>query len=159
LILLGASIATLGPIPMFFGMGIANFVIFIIIISLAEAIYAPILNVFCFQFTKVGREGTFLTLTATPVYFTLAATGIAGGFLLENYYPVEETEDKKKQPWVIWFIVFCCSLSSTLILFLFRPYFDCAYEDEDEKAARKALRKSRKSKSQNSRTPRSKNPS
>ena len=80
-------IATAGPIPMFFGMNLWNFLLFIIIVSFAEAMYAPMINVFTFNFTKEGREGTFLTLTAAPVYFTMALTGIVGGYLLENYYP------------------------------------------------------------------------
>jgi MFS family permease len=120
---------------MFFGMNIWDFLIFILIISFAEALYAPILNVFTFGFTKAGREGTFLTLTAAPVYFTMAVTGVLGGFLLENYYPVEEDENHKKQPWVIWLTIICISAFSTIILFIFRKYFDCADEqvqEEDE---------------------------
>ena len=81
---------------MFFGMNIVDFVIFIIIISAAEAIYAPIINVFTFNFTKPGREGTFLTLTAAPIYFTMAVTGLMGGYLLENYYPAEEDDTHHK---------------------------------------------------------------
>jgi len=75
---------------MFFGMEMSNFMAFIAIISFAEALYSPIINVFTFNFTKPGREGTFLTLTAAPTYFTMALTGILGGFLLENYYPAVE---------------------------------------------------------------------
>ena len=48
---------------------------FILIISIAEALYAPMINVFTFNFTKPGREGTFLTLTAAPVYFSEHANG------------------------------------------------------------------------------------
>ena len=48
LILLGTAIETTGPIPMFFGMNIVDFVFFIIIISFAEALYAPMINVFTF---------------------------------------------------------------------------------------------------------------
>ena len=92
LILCGTFIATLGPIPMFFGMNIVDFIIFIIIISFAEAFYSPMVNVFTFNFTSEGREGTFLTLTDVPTYLTMAVTGIMGGYLLENYYPVEENE-------------------------------------------------------------------
>ena len=132
LILLGAAIATLGPIPMFFGMNIWDFLIFILIISFAEALYSPMLNVFTFAFTKPGREGTFLTLTAAPIYFTMAVTGLLGGYLLENYYPVEEDEKHHKQPWVIWLTIITISAISTIILFVFRKYFDCADEGVDE---------------------------
>ena len=88
LILLGTAIATLGPIPMFFGMNIVDFIFFIVIISFAEALYSPMVNVFTFNFTQDGREGTFVTLTDVPMYFTMAVTGVLGGYLLENFYPV-----------------------------------------------------------------------
>ena len=96
LILCGTFIATLGPIPMFFGMNIVDFILFIIIISFAEALYSPMVNVFTFNFTKEGREGTFLTLTDVPTYLTMAVTGIMGGFLLENFYPAEENDQHSK---------------------------------------------------------------
>jgi len=96
LILIGTLIATLGPLPMFFGMNKVDFIFFILIVSFAEALYAPMINVFTFNFTKEGREGTFLTLTAAPIYFTMALTGIVGGFLLENYYPAVEDSTHKR---------------------------------------------------------------
>ena len=149
LILLGAAIATVGPVPMFFGMNIWTFLVFILIISFAEALYSPMLNVFTFDFTKPGREGTFLTLTAAPIYFTMAVTGLLGGFLLENYYPAEEDETHKKRPWVIWLTIIVLSGLSTLILFIFRSYFDCAdeqveEEDEDVLSEKKSDKKSEK---------------
>jgi MFS family permease len=129
--LIGSAIATTGPIPMFFGMNIWDFLIFVLIISFAEALYSPMLNVFTFAFTKPGREGTFLTLTAAPIYFTMAVTGILGGYLLENYYPAEEDDDHHKQPWIIWLIIICISATSTIILFFARDYFDCADDGLD----------------------------
>ena len=98
LILVGTAIATLGPLPMFFGMNLVNFMLFVIIISFAEALYSPMINVFTFNFTKEGREGTFLTLTAAPTYFTMALTGILGGYLLENYYPSKDDTVHIRQP-------------------------------------------------------------
>jgi MFS family permease len=96
LILAGTAIATLGPIPMFFGMNIVDFVLFIVVVAFAEALYSPMINVFTFNFTRAGREGTFLTLTAAPVYFTMALTGVLGGYLLENYYPAVEDATHKR---------------------------------------------------------------
>ena len=83
---------------MFFGVNMVDFIIFIVIISFAESVYSPMINVFTFNFTKPGREGTFLTLTAAPTYFTMAVTGLLGGYLLENFYPAEEDETHHKQP-------------------------------------------------------------
>ena len=126
---MGTTIATLGPIPMFFGMNFVDFFLFILIISFAEALYAPLINVFTFNFTKPGREGTFLALTETPVYFTMACTGLLGGFLLENYYPAEEDETHSKRPWVIWLTIIGISAFSVIILAIFRDYFECNDEE------------------------------
>ena len=120
LILIGCLIATFGPIPMFFGMQLWNFLLFIIIVSFAEALYAPMINVFTFNFTKEGREGTFLTLTAAPVYFTMALTGVVGGFLLENYYPVNPDAEHPKKPNYIWGTIVVLSASSVILLYLLR---------------------------------------
>ena len=130
LILTGTTIATFGPVPMFFGMNFLDFFLFILIISFAEGLYAPMINVFTFNFTEAGKEGTFLALTETPVYFTMAVTGLLGGYLLENYYPVEEDETHHKKPWVIWLTIIIISAISVIILFLFRPYFDSYGDDQ-----------------------------
>ena len=115
---------------MFFGMNIVDFIIFIIIISFAEALYSPMVNVFTFNFTTEGREGTFLTLTDVPMYLTMAITGVVGGYLLERFYPAEDNEEHSKQPWVIWIIIISVSGASCLTLFLCRPFFECADDDE-----------------------------
>jgi MFS family permease len=109
---------------MLFGMGVGNFVVFIVFASFAEALYSPIINVFTFNFTKNGREGTFLTLTAAPTYFTMALTGIIGGFLLEHYYPSHEDKTHKKEPPMIWAIIMVISAISTFGLYLGRDYFN-----------------------------------
>lgn len=124
LILIGATITTLAPIPMFFGESLMNFMFFIFIVSFAEALYAPMINVFTFNFTREGREGTFLTLTAAPVYFTMALTGLVGGYLLENYYPAQEDATHKRQPQVIWLTIVVMSAVSTTLLYLGQGYFN-----------------------------------
>ena len=132
-ICLGCVVATLAPTPMFFGMNIPDFVIFIVIISIAESIYSPMVNVFTFHFTKPGREGTFLTLTAAPKYICMAVTGLMGGYLLENFYPAEEDENHHKQPHWIWLIIIIVSASTTSILIIFREYFNNDIDKEETK--------------------------
>ena len=86
---------------------------------------------FTFNFTKEGREGTFLTLTAAPVYFTMALTGIVGGYLLENYYPAKEDETHKRKPEYIWLTIIGFSLISFLSLYLGQGYFNVKEEEPE----------------------------
>ncbi len=109
---------------MLFGINTVDFILFIIIVSFAEALYAPMINVFTFNFTKPGREGTFLTLTAEPVYFTMALTGIVGGYLLENCYPEKEDATHKRRPEFIWITIIVFSLSTFLALYFGQNYFN-----------------------------------
>ena len=133
LIMIGTLLATLGPIPMFFGLNMVNFMLFIGIISFAEALYSPMINVFSFNFTKPGREGTFLTLTAAPTYFTMALTGVVGGFLLENFYPVTEDATHTKQPQYIWLVIIIFSGVSCICLYLGRNFFNVKEDPADNK--------------------------
>merc|ERR1711937_898227 len=81
---------------------------------------------------KEGREGTFLTLTAAPVYFTMALTGVVGGFLLENYYPANPDAEHPKKPNYIWGTIIALSATSVILLYIFRDYFD--YKEEKLKS-------------------------
>lgn len=118
---------------MLFGMNMVNFVVFITLISFAEALYSPIINVFTFKFTKAGREGTFLTLTAAPTYFTMAMTGVVGGYLLEEYYPAVEKEGRTKRPTIIWIVIMIISSLSFICLYIGRHYFNPKEEEETTK--------------------------
>ena len=140
--MLGCIVATLSPTPMFFGVNIVDFVIFIVFIALAEAIYSPMINVFTFNFTRPGREGTFLTLSSAPIYFTMAVTGLMGGFLLEEFYPAEEDDTHKKRPNYIWAIIILCSSISCIVLFLLRDYFTQEEERDAQEAAEREMNKS-----------------
>jgi hypothetical protein len=65
-IVLGAFFNTFAPIALIFGINYTHIFIFIILLSLGESLNAPKLYEFIFFFTKKGREGMFLALTAAP---------------------------------------------------------------------------------------------
>jgi len=52
--------------------------------------------------------------------------------MLEHFYPVEENEEHTKQPYFIWIIIIAVSGTSFLILLIFRPFFECQGEDDED---------------------------
>jgi hypothetical protein len=65
-IIMGAFFNTFSPIALFFGITYPHIFMFIILVSLGEALNSPKLYEFIFLFSKKGREGMFLALTAAP---------------------------------------------------------------------------------------------
>lgn len=63
---MGAFFNTFAPIALFFGITYPHIFMFIILVSLGEALNSPKLYEFIFMFSKKGREGMFLALTAAP---------------------------------------------------------------------------------------------
>ena len=126
-IVLGAFFNTFAPIPLLFGMDYFHIFIFIALVSLGEALNAPKLYEFVFHFTRKGREGMFLTLTAAPHYLTMAVSGLVSGVLLENFLP----EEGKKRLSLIWITLIASSAFSLILLIAFRSCFKRS-DDLDE---------------------------
>ena len=117
---------------MLFGFSQLHYLAMCSIVAFAEALYSPLVNVFMFKFTKAGREGTFLTLTAAPTYFTMALTGIIGGYLLQEYYPADSDSTRKKQPVKIWLAIMIISGASFICLYVGRNFFNVKEDAPDK---------------------------
>lgn len=90
-----------------------------ILVSLGESLNAPKLYEFIFFFTKKGKEGMFLALTAAPQYLTMAVSGYTSGILLTNFFP----ENGAKRPDYIWITMVSASSMSFILFVLFRKCF------------------------------------
>ena len=118
-IVMGAFFNTFAPIPLLFGMTYFHIFIFIVFVSLGEALNAPKLYEFVFHFTRKGREGMFLTLTAAPHYLTMAVSGLLSGYLLEEFFP----DSGEKRLNLIWITLIASSAISLVLLIAFRKCF------------------------------------
>ncbi len=118
-IILGAFFNTFSPIPLLFGITYPHIFMFIILMSLGEALNSPKLYEFIFMFTSKGREGMFLALTAAPQYLTMAASGYLSGVLLSNFFPEHGT----KRPDYIWITMMGSSGLSLILFIVFRRCF------------------------------------
>lgn len=118
-IIMGAFFNTFSPIALFFGITYPHIIMFIILVSLGEALSSPKMYEFIFLFSKKGREGMFLALTAAPQYLTMAVSGYVSGILLSNFFP----DNGEKKPDYIWITMMGSSGLSLILFIVFRKCF------------------------------------
>lgn len=128
-IIIGAFFLTLSPISMLFGVTYVHILMFLLFLSLGEALASPKLYEFMFYFTKKGREGMFLALTSAPYYLTMGVSGYLSGLLLKETYPTEVPDQSEEEVMkhrstdLIWITMMLASGSSFIGFLVFRDCF------------------------------------
>jgi len=70
-------------------------VMWLVMLSVGEAIWSPKLIEYSVAIAPEGREGTYLSLSQAPLFVAKFATGGFSGWLLETYCPQQGTRDPK----------------------------------------------------------------
>jgi hypothetical protein len=125
---MGAFFNTFSPIALLFGISYAHIFMFIVLVSLSESLASPKLYEFIFFFTKKGREGMFLALTAAPQYLTMAVSGYVSGILLSNFFPEKGTQ----RPDLIWITMMASSGISLILFLMLRGCFEEKSKGKDD---------------------------
>jgi len=105
---------------------ISSSVIFVIVLSIGEAVWSPRLYDYTMSISKEGREGTYGALSSAPLFLAKLPVGFMGGYLLEKYCP-EEGERRSK---MMWFIIGMTTVSSPIFMSVFWKYI--SFKDPDE---------------------------
>ena len=108
--------STLGPL---FGAAldyrVAGPILFIIILSIGEALWSPRLYEYVAVMAPPGREASYMGLTQLPMFAAKPLVGLMSGFLLASYSP----ESGARNTELMWTIVFATTLAGPLIALLF----------------------------------------
>jgi len=123
-LLLGAFITALSPLPLVYETSYLTAVAFVFILSVGEALWSPKFYEYSVGVSPVGREGTYAALSSAPLF---ASTLVAGGFsghLLTEYCP--SSRDCDGQP--IWLLVCLLTMISPIVLLFCRS---CLFVKED----------------------------
>jgi len=126
-IVMGAFFNTFAPIALLFGITYEHIFLFIVLVSLGESLSSPKMYEFVFFFTKRGREGMFLALTAAPQYLTMAVSGYVSGVLLEKFFP----QSGERRPEYIWISLISSSGLSLILFLVFKGCFRTQNQGED----------------------------
>ena len=95
LLLIGSLISTSSVLVFLFGSNYYTIAIFVMIISLGEAIYSPRLVDYTLSVAPKGKEAVYIGIANVPNFLSLLITGISSGILLYTVCPAEGEKDCK----------------------------------------------------------------
>mmetsp|Transcript_8125 Transcript_8125/g.12227 ORF Transcript_8125/g.12227 Transcript_8125/m.12227 type:complete len:508 (+) Transcript_8125:129-1652(+) len=93
-------------------------ILFVIFLSIGEALWSPRLYDYTMKVAKEGREGTYMALASAPLFLAKLPVGMMSGFLLEKYCPEEGPRDSK----FMWLIIGLTTAPSPILLRIFWKY-------------------------------------
>lgn len=93
-------------------------VLFVIFLSIGEAIWSPRLYDYTMQIAKEGREGTYMALSSAPLFLAKLPVGMMSGYLLEKYCPEDGPRDSQK----MWLIIGLTTAVSPILLTVLWKY-------------------------------------
>lgn len=110
---------------------ITSCILFVVVLSIGEAIWSPRLYDYTMQIAQEGREGTYMALSSAPLFLAKLPVGMMSGYLLQKYCPEEGPRNSK----VMWLIIGATTASSPVLLTVFWNNIsrrsDDAVEDEE----------------------------
>jgi hypothetical protein len=112
----GAFITSISPFFLVCGPYLWSAVMFVVVLSIGEAIWSPRLYEYTVFITEKGREGIYMALASSPMFIATLVTGATSGLFLENFCP----ENGPKQSWKMWLLIGLFTLSSPILLYLWK---------------------------------------
>ncbi len=114
----GCYISAASVFFLVFSTSIEACVLFVIVLSIGEAIWSPRLYDYTCSIAKEGREGTYMALSSAPLFLAKLPVGMMSGYLLQKYCPEEGERNSK----LMWLIIALTTASSPILLTLMWGY-------------------------------------
>jgi Dipeptide/tripeptide permease len=89
-------------------------VLFVVFLSIGEAIWSPRLYDYTCSIAKEGREGTYMALSSAPLFLAKLPVGMMSGYLLQKFCPEEGERNSR----IMWLIIGLTTASSPILLTL-----------------------------------------
>jgi hypothetical protein len=108
----GCYVSALSVFFLVFSTSISSCVLFVVFLSIGEAIWSPRLYDYTMQIAKEGHEGTYMALSSAPLFLAKLPVGMMSGYLLQKYCPEEGPRDSKR----MWLIIGLTTICSPVLL-------------------------------------------
>jgi MFS family permease len=127
----GAFLTSLSPFFLTMDNQMWTAIMFVVILSIGEALWSPRLYEYTINITEEGKEGIYMALASSPMFIATLITGLTSGLFLENFCP----ENGKRESWKMWGSIGLITLTSPILLYIFKDKIEITYEDlENERS-------------------------
>jgi POT family proton-dependent oligopeptide transporter len=142
----GTYVSAMSVFFLAFSTSIWACVMFVITLSIGEALWSPRLYDFTMSVAQEGREGTYMALSSAPLFLAKLPVGFLSGLLLQKYCPETLEEGEQRHSKTMWWIIGLMTIGSPICITLFWNYIsggECSqgqsrrlntddFQDEDE---------------------------
>jgi dipeptide/tripeptide permease len=112
----GSMVSASSILAMAFSTTITASVVFIVTLSLGEAVWSPRLYEYATVIAPKGREASYMGLTRLPFFLAKPIAGFSSGVLLAHYCP----EVGERQSHLMWAILGAATVAAPIAILLFR---------------------------------------
>ena len=123
----GCYISAASVFFLVFSTSITSCVLFVIVLSVGEAIWSPRFYDYTCTIAKEGREGTYMALSSAPLFLAKLPVGVMSGYLLQKYCPEEGPRNSK----LMWGIIATTTATSPILLTVLWGYISKKEEASD----------------------------
>lgn len=121
-IVFGAILSSLSVFAMAFSTTITASLVFIVTLSLGEALWSPRLYEYTATIAPRGREASYMGLAELPLFLAKPVVGFFSGWALTRWVPVEGARD----PEAMWMVIGLMTIAAPLAMLFLRRRLEAA---------------------------------
>lgn len=130
MIVSGSFVSAMSPFWLCLKQSYLTVVLLMVTLSLGEAVYSPRVYEYTMEVSAHGAEGLYSSLSTAPLFSVQLLVGGMSGWLLSALMPVHGPHHGN----VLWGIIGITSMTSPILMWLFRGFISPPADDEATKA-------------------------
>jgi len=115
-IVFGATISAISVFAMALSTTVFASVVFIVLLSIGEALWSPRLYEYTATIAPRGREASYMGLAEVPLFLAKPLVGYLSGYLLNKYCPTSGPRDSTQ----MWLVIGLMTIAAPVVMLLFR---------------------------------------
>ena len=112
----GTYVSALSVFFLAFWTSLPACVLFVITLSIGEAIWSPRLYDYTTSVAQEGREGTYMALSSAPLFLAKLPVGFLSGVLLQRYCPENLQDGEVRHSKTMWLIIGLTTIISPVLI-------------------------------------------